>query len=112
MSLFPGLFEAGVSNTAGAETDLLALLRTKYGLYALALLAGAAVQTATGSFFNLLLKSKSLVFPLLSILFAVSIGLEIWGYLFKGHITLFAVPGIAAASMCLYLLIQNAKNAA
>ena len=110
MALFPGMFEAGVSSAASEQETLLALLGTRYGLYAVALLAGAVVQSASGSYLHFMVRSRAIAVPMLTALIVVSFGLEIWSYFFKGHITVLAAPGFAAGLMCVYLLSKSAQN--
>jgi hypothetical protein len=112
LSLFPGLFESGVSDGTPAGQGILALLGTRYGLYAIALLGGAAVQTTCGSYLNVLLRSKQVATPLLATLGGVSIGLETWSYFLKGYGTIFALPGVAAGVACLFLLVSRRRGAA
>lgn len=112
MALFPGMFEAGVSSTASEQENFFALLGTKYGLYAIALFVSAGVQMILGSYINLLVRARAIAIPVLSALIVVSVGLELWGYLFKSYLTVFAVPGIVAGLVCMYLVVQNIKDAA
>ena len=104
MVLFPGLFEAGVSDDMSPTQGLISLLTTRYGFYAIALLVGAFIQMTGGSYLNLIMKNSKMASQLLIILACLSIGLEIWGYAFKGSLTVFAIPGIVAGIMCFYLL--------
>lgn len=106
LALFPGLFEVGLSQSQldNSQTNIfIALLTTSYGLYAISHLLGSTVQIFGGSYIWVIAgKSKSLIHSL--IVFAVvSLGLEVWDWLYKGYVTFFAVPGIVAGAFCAYL---------
>ncbi len=105
MALFPGLIEAGVSDDMSVDQGLFAMLATPYGLYSLALLAGAFIQMTGGSYLNLIVRSSRMATQLLLALACLSIGLEIWGIAFKGSVTIFAIPGSVAGILCFYLLV-------
>ncbi len=96
MGLFPGLFEVAAADPESAETSVgvAELLRTPYGRYAVAHLVGAGLQMVGGSWLSLLTRGPlihGLVF-----LCAVSVGLEAWGWVLTGALSLWVVPGAVA----------------
>jgi hypothetical protein len=104
MALFPGLFEAGVTDDMSASQGFIAMLTTRYGLYALALLEGAFIPMTGGSYIKLIVRNGRIATGLLITLACISITLEIWGFVIKGTVTIFAIPGAVAGIMCFYLL--------
>jgi hypothetical protein len=103
LALFPGLFEAGLTTPAAEADSFLTLLTTKYGLFALGHLVGAALQIAGGSNVTLIARPAHPLAHLLVVLIAVSFGLEAWGWLFKESITVLAVPGFVAGLACVFV---------
>jgi hypothetical protein len=106
LALFPGLFEVGLSQSrvdANQTGIFIVLLTTGYGLYAVSHLIGSAVQLLGGSYIWMIVRNNNQVIYAFIILAVISLGLEVWGWLYKGYPTFFAIPGIVAGSLCVYL---------
>ena len=104
MALFPGLIEAGVSDDMSAPQGIVAILTKRYGLYALALLICSFIQMSGGSYINLIVRHNRMAIQSIIFLGSISIGLEIWAYIFKDSLTIFSIPGLAAGILCFYIL--------
>lgn len=106
LALFPGLFEVGVSEAQLGEsqpTSFIVLASTSYGLYAVCHLIGSAIQIIGGSYFSLVLaKNYPLIHALIAIS-AITLGLEIWSWYFKGYLTVFAIPGVMSGALCIHM---------
>ena len=102
LGLFPGMFEAATANPqpeGAGSVGLASLLGTPYGRYAIGHIAGAGIQLAGGSWFAWLNRSHSPFFHSLVALCLVSLGLELWGWAFKGALSPLSIPGLAAAAL-------------
>lgn len=112
LSLFPGLFEAGLSEgqqPESSEVTLGTLLAGSYGRLAVAHLAGSAGQLGAGSWIGLLAGRSGPFVHLLPVLALACLGLEAWGWAFKGYLTGFAVPGVLAGAGCVYIYIDRVR---
>ena len=106
LALFPGMFEAGMAQSQVAnENDitLMALVKTGYGFYALCHLLGGGLQVMGGSNVGILRNAGNPVIYALIVLSGLSLGLEAWGWFFKGSLTVFSIPGTVAGMLCLLL---------
>jgi hypothetical protein len=98
MGLFPGMFEASATSAGTSDAgsiDLVTLVGTPYGRYALAHLAGAGLQLGGGSWIRLLAEPPFT--HSLAVLCFLSLSLEAWGWALKGSLTALSGPGLAAA---------------
>jgi hypothetical protein len=110
LAIFPGLLEVGLSRPPGADTDTVtlgSLLATPYGRYALGHLLGAAAQLAGGGYTTVIARARGPLVHSLAALCVVTLGLELWGWTFKGELTRLAIPGFAAALLCASLYVSR-----
>lgn len=110
LALFPGLFEASLSPSQfnNSQSDLfISMLTTSYGLYAICHLAGSVVQICGGSYIRVISGKGNPLIHALAVLAVLSLGLEIYGWLFKDYLTFFATPGIITGVLCFYLYFTD-----